>query len=137
MAYSTHTDVRLHAPQAPDGEDFAGYIAQADRVIDGALRVNYEVPFTTVPDLIVNVSSKLAAAEFLKAQYAAINREPPEHADRLYRDALDMLAQIKADPSILGLDLKAEDVGDYERNRVETADGGTEFFTTGPETEWG
>ena len=138
MAYASFTDVRLYAPQAPDGETFTGYIAAADRVIDSRLRTVFDVPFSTTPDLIVNVSAKLAAAEYLKAKYGAINQEPPEQANKLYEEAMEELQSIIEQPTLLGVDPKLPDVGDLDDNRVVAGeDTGKELFNLGDPLTWG
>lgn len=137
MAYSADSDVRLHAPQAPDGEEFTGYIEQADRIIDANLRATFDVPFSTVPDLVVNISSKLAAAIYLKAKYSALNQEPSKAAMALYDDAMKELMDIVSNPNLLDVDLKAETVEDDKRSAVIVSSNEDGVFNMGPETGWG
>ena len=138
MAYSVATDVRLYAPQAPEGEAFTGYITAADSIVDGRLRANYDVPFSSpTPQLITNIAAKLAAAEYLKARYSAINQEPPEHANRLYKEAMDALAEILADATMLGIDLKETTVADNEQDNMLVSDTDAGVFGMGDERTWG
>lgn len=137
MAYSADTDVRLHAPQAKEGEEFTGYIEQADRIIDSKLRAIFDVPFSTVPGLITNISSKLAAAIYLKAKYSALDKEPSKYAMALEDDAMKNLMDIIENPNLLDVDLKASTIEDNLRSAVVVSSHEDGVFNMGPETEWG
>lgn len=137
LQYSQEADARLYAPQAPASEEFSGYIQKADAIINAILRAQYVVPFTTVPDLIIQISAKLAAAEFLKAHYAKINKEPPKQSNLLYKEAMDMLAMIKKNPNLLGIDLKPRDTDDEKLNAILISDDDDSVFSMEDEGAWG
>lgn len=137
MPYCTFTEVLLHAPQAPEGETFAGYIEQADRVIDARLRTAFDVPFDPVPGLITNISSKLTAAAYLKALYSKIHKEAPEYAMEIYREAMDELTEVVSNPGLLGVTLRMNGIEDELSNEVSVAGSGEGYFNMGDETEWG
>ena len=136
MAYSTNAEIRLHAPQADDAEDFSGWATQADGVIDSHLRGFFTVPLSApYPQLIVNCSSMLAAGYFLKAQYSQINQTTPEYPKKLCEKAAAILLEIKTDPSLLGIPLREIDSDDYDNNGILVA-GGDPIFGLGDETTW-
>lgn len=63
MAYCVYTDVQARAGSLASLAEgaFTAAIAWADRRINGRLRALYAVPFSPVPDEIVEISADLAA----------------------------------------------------------------------------
>lgn len=139
MPYCSYVEVLLHAPQAQEGETFAGYIEQADRVIDAKLRSSFEVPFTDpVPGLVVNISSKLTAAAYLKALYSKIHTDAPDYATAIYEEAMAELQEVIANPSLLGIPTRLITTAEDELgNEVTVAGSGDGYFNMGDETQWG
>lgn len=138
MAYAVEADCRLHAPQAPVGEGFAGHITQADAVVDGRLRTFFEVPFSApIPQLITNIVSRLAAGRFLEAEYAKINQEPPEFAGDLITGAMRDLDRIVANPAMLGIDQRETTLQDLNDGSVMVSDRERGYFDSTDPQDWG
>lgn len=139
MPYCTREDVHLFVPNAPSGETFSGYITHADRVIDAKLRTVFTVPFSSTPDLVVNVSSKLAAAEYLKAKHASVNQDAPQYAADLYDEAMKVLTEIVEDPQLLDIEVRDPTSEDFDDNEVSIAQNRPEesWFRSTDERTWG
>lgn len=101
MAYCTIDDVRLlRLPAAPTGgtpdAKLTEHIKAADAQIDSRLGIRYVVPFTTVPELVRQISLSLAAAFFLDPTFSGGGEQDETSLSDHYRkwaeDLLDALA---------------------------------------------
>ena len=138
MAYATEDDCRLHAPQAPTGDDFAGHIAQAEGVADSRLRASFIVPLSVpIPQLVTNIVSRLAAGRYLEAMYSKINQEPPEYAGNLIDGAMSDLDKLMDDPSVLGIPLRPVTEADRDADPVKIAETTGGYFHSRNPRDWG
>ena len=137
MPYAVEADCRLHAPQAAAADDFAGYITQADAVVDSRLRSYYDLPFDPVPQLITNIVSRLAAGRYLEAKYGAINQEPPDHAGNLISGAIADLEKIVEEPGLLDYDRREVTPTDLLEDPVLVSDRDHGMFDSADPRTWG
>lgn len=136
MPYCVEADVRLYAPQAVAGHDFAPMIAQQDGLIDSRLRAAFDVPLATVPQLVRNISAMLVAGRYLEASYSALNKEPPEYAGKLVKDAMSELQTVVNDPSLLGLPRRLETALDEDNNIIVTTESTGGMFQSPDPRDW-
>jgi phage gp36-like protein len=86
------TDDESKGDQSPHvNERIAQCISVADREIDAMLLGLYNVPFTTVPDIIKLISAKLAAYYL----WARRNGEKPDNINQEYKWSQRMLERIQ------------------------------------------
>lgn len=136
MPYSVEADCRLYAPQAATGYTFASWITQADGVIDAKLRSLFTVPLATTPQIVKNISSKLAAGRYLEAAYSNVNAEPPAYARTLINEALKDLQELVDNPALLGITPRVTEVGDFDTNPILTSPSSGGLFDTNDPRGW-
>ena len=143
MPYCDDTDVRRYIPQAPAGEDFSGYIDDAQGIIDAQFRGIYETPLWAgvlldVDLFVRSIAARLAAGTYLVAAMSQHQQEPSAYSQRLMSEARADLDSIKDDPAMLDADLVEEGVIDDDKLDV-ILDGEDEEPVFNMETEdyWG
>lgn len=105
MAYSTSVDLKNVMPEAQllqltddndvdsiDVEKLDDSIRRADDLIDGYMRGRYQLPLTTIPSMIRDLSTRLAVYYLYKrALYVMM----PEAVKDDYKDCTDILTKIQ------------------------------------------
>jgi len=76
----------------PNAAVIATLIAKADHLIDAKAGQVYTVPFTTVPDVVKDISADLAC--YFALQRRPVNIEMPKAWDEAYKHALEQLEDI-------------------------------------------
>lgn len=131
MSYSTFDDMKRQLPEATiaqltndegagDTVDMATLEAaqvRADEMIDGYLRGRYELPFSSPPALLKNLSVELTGY-FLYTR--RLDQEMPEGIRNRYKDAVKLLERIQEGKVSLGIasaDTGSEP-GEYRTNKT-------------------
>jgi len=135
--YSTNDDVKLHAPQAEPAFDFTPYIDVADRVINAQLKGQFDVPFDPVPELLIDISAKMAAGRYLKVYYSRVKGEVPDFVEEMLKEAMTSLMEIVQQPSLLGVELRDVTPDDIERDRVEVSNQPGGAYPSNDPRDWG
>jgi phage gp36-like protein len=105
MAYSTSTDLKNYIPESQlvqltddndvdsiDVEKLNDAIRRADDFVNGHIRGRYPLPLITVPELIRDLSTRLAAYFLFKRSLLLTIPEPVKED---YKDIIDVLGKIQ------------------------------------------
>jgi len=94
------SDVRLLLSLVTDDildDDVVDYfIERADNYIDTRISKRYNVPFTTTPPIITDISANLAAYSVLKRLKVEITENEENYPRTYYSDAMRMLKEIES-----------------------------------------
>lgn len=107
MAYATLAKIVSRSPVGLadlSTEDAAPAIAWAEARVNGRLRSKFSLPFSTVPDELVEIASDLAAYEVLRQRFiAGAEDTPPDAALELRNRAEEALDEILAGTVVLAV----------------------------------
>lgn len=142
MNYCAASDIRLYVPQAPAAETFAGWITDAGGIIDAHLRGSFVVPLYAgvegdVEQYVTTMAAKLAGGLYLRAKMSQKSKDPHPGAERLIEEGMQMLADVKADKSLIDSELKSVGTSlDSELSVYVAGDDLAPVFGRGDERTW-
>lgn len=98
MSYTNTEQIRSRLPQVTEeilaDDQIESLISQADTVVNGYLRLKYELPLTEADSLIRYISLELSCAAVLEMVYGQSEPENAALAVRLRERAIDLLKSI-------------------------------------------